>query len=617
MKNDNDSEKIQLMIGTCFIWLIIVVGYFIVSYIEISVPAIILVGGFAYGTYQLMNSMKSKYPLNTHNNPQKRQSNIKCDFDSTVFFSNQVKSVVSVYNKSIIEEKRFVNILRDLYPNRDKIALLSVLELLINEGVCSQLLNCGRKDVLRFREKTVKWLNTINAGSEEYINQLIFGLAIGTKIISVEDFKKIENGSFVPKDTKLTITDASLTLWGCAGLALLPLILILHRADIIWHIIYAIGVFLSIAPLLIYIMRNDKLASFSGGVFLILCFIHILLFLFGIHIFGNKELLSFADFNTGLNTTGLKDHLNSNAYIMSYVAFSITPSIIIGTVIFSLLKDHHSFHIGIETVVGMILPILPFAFAIFMYHQIPKTELQRLREQIETFNRESEQLMKIHSKENKELAFLGFKLGDDIVAYKSESLKSVNRHHHIPQYIDSILYVEKEWDNLETSVYLFIKQNRILEIDVCTKQNPDSVKNLFITKYGKGEIFVERPTYNETFKYYPYDYDIDNPFFAYDLSVLKKSAPMSFTFENCKIEIHNFHKEDYYVYGDFSTLIVYSLNELATIISEDTRMREIQDSIANKRKNDSIVALQEEERRQLEQIEREKNENHRKAVNQI
>ena len=67
---------------------------------------------------------------------------------------DEISAIVSKYGKDIVTEERFVNILKDLCPDRDNPEKFNIIKWCIDEGLTAEIVsNCNVVNIKKFVEK--------------------------------------------------------------------------------------------------------------------------------------------------------------------------------------------------------------------------------------------------------------------------------------------------------------------------------------------------------------------------------------------------------------------------------------------------------------------------------
>ena len=111
-----------------------------------------------------------------------------------------IKTIVDQFGKEVLTEERFVNILSDVYPNRDNPAMMGIIRTLVKEGYCSDLLSCDENSVQVFISKTTLALNKKNGYDKKLVEDILYSLALGSGIVS----PKVNTGTAPTKPAQLS-----------------------------------------------------------------------------------------------------------------------------------------------------------------------------------------------------------------------------------------------------------------------------------------------------------------------------------------------------------------------------------------------------------------------------
>ena len=100
------------------------------------------------------------------------------------------EQIVAKFGKDVLTEERFVNILQDLYPDRDNPAVFRIIKSMINDGYCSDLLSCNKDNIQNFVSKTSLAFNQKNGFDKQLVENIIYSFAVGCGVISQKDIKR-------------------------------------------------------------------------------------------------------------------------------------------------------------------------------------------------------------------------------------------------------------------------------------------------------------------------------------------------------------------------------------------------------------------------------------------
>ena len=101
------------------------------------------------------------------------------------------EQIVSKFGKGILKEERFVNILQDLYPNRDNPAMFRIIKSMINDGLISDLLSCNKNNIQNFTSKTASALNKKYGYDKHLVEDILFSMSIGIGNITYSDYNAL------------------------------------------------------------------------------------------------------------------------------------------------------------------------------------------------------------------------------------------------------------------------------------------------------------------------------------------------------------------------------------------------------------------------------------------
>ena len=119
------------------------------------------------------------------------------------------EQIVAKFGNDVLREDRFVNILQDMYPDRDNPAVFRIIKSMINDGYCSDLLSCNKDNIQDLVSKTTLAFNKKNGYDKKLVENIIYSFAVGCGVISQNDIKRsaqtpipskpVEQSSTVPQ----------------------------------------------------------------------------------------------------------------------------------------------------------------------------------------------------------------------------------------------------------------------------------------------------------------------------------------------------------------------------------------------------------------------------------
>ena len=104
------------------------------------------------------------------------------------------EQIVAKFGRNVLAEERFVNILQDLYPDRDNPAIYRIIKTMINEGIASELESANKGNVSSIVAKLGLSLSQKYGYDNSLVEGLIYSLAIGCGSITYSDY----NALFAP-----------------------------------------------------------------------------------------------------------------------------------------------------------------------------------------------------------------------------------------------------------------------------------------------------------------------------------------------------------------------------------------------------------------------------------
>lgn len=557
---------------------------------------------------------------------------------------DEISSVVAKYGDKIATESRFVNILRDLYPERDNPERYTLLGELIKQGTVAALLHCEKGHVKSFVEKQSIKFSRRHGSKQNDVTSLLYALAAGTGRITRADYNAWTHPT-TPKPTSssqpqnqnypiiqnlhFNSSEVIALIWAFIGLCATPFLylkLLTTGTWPFWAIVAVVilGIF-TIVPASIVIIGDEKNADkvnpyLAGAHFLItICFcIFLTLAPFAIdwtyEAFESHYSFWFgsayhSDFSSVASE--LKEGFESPSILTLILgAFcslvALTPfGIYMNSKGVSSSTENRSIH-GM-TWAGLALFVVTLFFLILP----PVVTDRRTKIANEEYAKEMnfvEELRKSRALTTKEMSFKDFYLGQDFkqcCAIAQDTSNYTIEEDSYPQYsklkidsidyssvVDTVLYLATDWDNQRTSVKLFFNNNKLIGMRIELEYNLDSLVAMYSRKYGKAEHIPKKKDQPHTVNY------------------LDENAKENFswTFNNAIIQI----KEDI-----FSCNVIY-LNRVTETMLKDLqakeeaeRQRQIKEEEISKQK------AAEEAYKNAEQERKRRKENHNKAINQI
>ena len=104
------------------------------------------------------------------------------------------EQIVAKFGKDILTEERFVNILQDLYPDRDNPAVFRIVKSMINDGIVSDLESTNKVNVSSIVARLGMSLSQKYGYDKNLVEGILYSVAIGYGSITYSDY----NALFAP-----------------------------------------------------------------------------------------------------------------------------------------------------------------------------------------------------------------------------------------------------------------------------------------------------------------------------------------------------------------------------------------------------------------------------------
>jgi len=454
-----------------------------------------------------------------------------------------IKQIVDQFGKDVLTEDRFVNILADMYPDRDNPAVFSIIRTLVKEGYSSDLLLCNKDNVQSFISKSALVLNHKNGYDKNLVESLLNSLAVGSKITNLpspivptpkKQRKHVNNKPQASNQKPVKSPPSShglliLFWWALSffGLFIAPVVYLLAITGLWWP--SATLILILVIQAVIFTISYQKLVKFKplpviGGSFsaIILCAVIFYAFApFYAESDSTKEVIYFMEIpyqhemafpivtlvlsvyyfgfvNIGGRIAGYDLTLIVEYFIDKYAS---------GKCMDKLLNNKHFMK-------GFILSglfILMIGVFVMNWPKIDSWKID-IRNSI---------LRNGRSEVDKVLSFAGFILGSDfdsclIMAKSSPDFKYQNMYFSKQEIElndnafvtpDSSITVKTKWYNDSVDFDLHFFDGKLLALEIETLQfDTDSILALFTSKYGRpeykkirnGERYFKSEFYNKS-----------------------------------------------------------------------------------------------------------------------
>ena len=439
----------------------------------------------------------------------------------------EISAIVSQYGVDIVTEERFVNIMKDLHPDRDHPEKFDILKAIVDEGVSSIMLStCNAKTAKSFITNQAKSLSQKYGYNIQNFTQELSCLCIGCNCITIDDYNRLFNPQ-KPKPTptkpqptkpkkKRRISNIIYMVLGYLGFFVTPIIMLLHHSGrslfLTLLIVWAVQA-ITIIPcaLGLYKSRPNYL---YGGLFCGLMLSLAVYVFFGSFEY-DKELMEFCGIDHDYNSPFILTVLFAFILYFGGAGFGSEIAGIDTSDVWGSLGGGGSFDdfkpiwqslSNFRFIIGMLISILVCALLYYTIHTFPIS--------YSFINNSVIKITENRGQKNVELSFMDFKLGSSIDScisviakspryfysnedqfnYQESYTESKEVSHNLcvqgfyySTFIDSVIVIGSELDNSRILIKLYSNKNKVFAIEYLTHQNPSILKESYKTKYGMGK----------------------------------------------------------------------------------------------------------------------------------
>lgn len=571
----------------------------------------------------------------------------------------EISTIVSQYGTDIVTEERFVNILKDLYPDRDHPEKFEILKAIIAESISADMYtDCDATTVKSFLEKKAGFLSRKYGFDSADIKRILACLCIGSGFITIDDYyaattpnrvkpspqkspnpakqKAQSNPNPVkpaPKKSKDPLDLLSL-IWSLVGLLVSPFIY-LGLLTSGWWPFWALSavlviMFISIIPAINQNQKATASSSIVGGVTAVVLCAAIFLTAAPFFIYWTRHTFDFCHIYYGFNVNEAPTFLT----FIGGLAFSFIFSTFINTTVISHFsckviynRNPSKFWLGFGATLAIIFAVTAISYYL-PYNDKHKEELKYADDKydLEKEKQRISYLKETRSKEEKEFSFMDFKLGGNFkeavklirnskneyrVIDDSSQTLSLNEIDFTP-IVDDAISVTTNWDNKLVYLYLYSNSNRIVAIEMKTEHNIDSLASIYSSKYGEAE-YAPEIDYSK-YKYIKYRSNVN-----YLDTLLGKSVAYSWSFKNATVQVSGLKKlegvDDFY--EGYGKSVLYFDNECFALLDKyRARVRALRQEQENK-ENAEAQRIKDSVWQAVQKERLEKKQNHEKSIKQI
>ena len=569
------------------------------------------------------------------------------------------EQIVAKFGKVVLTEERFVYILSDMYPERDNPAIYRIIRSAIQDGLLTSILSANAKNIEHQVATTTSVLTKQYGYDQSLVEGILYSLAIGYGTISTTQYNALKTQKNKPiqkqvlppsqknnqnkqkpsrnttKPTKKKIIDGTLVkfvlflIWGILGLTISPL-LYLYGVTGSDGLCFAGTIYVAILHLFTLVpiaavidghpsTGNPKTyPSIAGSMYgLMICaitFWAVFPIMFGFQFILDIWGLDIKDPIPWI-TTFIANFFCAGilgSYLEDIERFSgiSTNNKKKNFIINSQLYNSRPFKRGFIIIVSYFLLVGFIAIiAPTVSEQIDKYNIYRINSYIDDVNKQKERLRLQREKDNRKLGFAQFSLDDSFLLTVSKikndeffvekpSTYSEGLFIHNDNYItivDSIISLNTQWNNEDITLELFFVKDNLAALRYSPSiTNGDSILSIYTTKYGEPEYGLKKIEYYlDKDKLYP-----DSYYWTYKNSLIK------IDFER---NIDSYFDE----YSKRATITYFS-RSIEPVLKKRKEMEDAIQKEIDKKRNDSIKRVRENERRQQQEEERKIQEQKRK-----
>ena len=557
----------------------------------------------------------------------------------------EISAIVSQYGVDIVIEERFVNILKDLYPDRDHPEKFEILRTIVSEGVSSEMIaTVNANNAKSIVEKHAKVLSAKSGYNQQDISQVLYCLCIGCDCISIDDYKAIvkpnrpktsptkpQPANPQPAKQKYkNVPKIACIVLGYLGFFVTPLIMLLHHSGSSLFLILLLTMLvhgLTVLPCAIGLYKSRPNYLY-GGLFcgLMLC---LAIYMFIGPFNEESELMHFwgikSDYNSPFELTMMLSVILSLFYLAgSSFGCEIAgkdTSDFWGMIVGGGFEGFKPFGASLSNyrfVIGVLISVLVCVSLYIIIHTAPIT--------FHIFNNSVIELTENRKQKNMDLSFMDFKLGSNIdschnIISKSDKYRYSNEDEffdrirfsksdewsynslrvkglYYSNYIDSVIECCSTLDNFPILIKLYTHKKKVFAIEYLTHQDIGVLLESYRSKYGRYEIFSNMA--QEFFNKKRVDYfDYNNRYY--------------WIYNNCLIELSS---NSWHSATDCRD-IIYLSREFDSLLEKEAHDRLIEEELKEKKQKMIEEQKKQEARKRAEEELKEKEEAHQKAIDEI
>lgn len=560
----------------------------------------------------------------------------------------EISAIVLQYGVDIVTEERFVNILKDLYPDRDNPEKFEILKVIVTEGISADMYtDCEGTTAKSFLEKKSRFLSRKYGFDTKDVTQVLACLCIGSGFLTIDEYSaaigrktptpKPSNPQPQPKPQPAPVKpsqrkkqkdpfDFLSLIWALFGLFVSPFVY-LGLVSGGWWPFLALGVVILIYCLTVMasINQNSKPTAkpaIVGGVTAITLCAAVFMAVGPFIIHWTRDSFDFCHIYYGFKV----EESPTIATLILGLTSAFMFSKAVNTNEISQFSSRYFYKTDDGNVLkGFFLTSLAIiamtGLAFYLPSHDKNQEVLRLEKEKENLKQEEQRIAELREKrstEVKEMSFMDFTLGGSLrnamlfINNSYDYLAPMSASHHLyvnqidfESIVDTAIYVSTNWDNEQVDLYLYSNKNKIIAIEMRTNHDIDSLLSIYSDKYGPPE-YVPHIDYSE------YKYRQDS--LIEDAPSISKTE-YQWTFKNALLQIetgrmveNSGHYGNSVLYFDRES---YVLSEKLNNELKQEQLKQIEEeNAAAQRLKDSIKRVVEKERL-------EKKQNHEKSIKQI
>lgn len=538
------------------------------------------------------------------------------------------EQIIANFGKDILTEERFVNILQDLYPDRDNPAVFRIIKSMIVDGYTINLFNANKENIHNIVINTAASLSKKYGYESHLVENMMYSIAVGSNVVCPSDLSSPSSPKPAPSKSgkpqnvppqqptkptqqppnKKQNTHFDFKEIGFILLALLSLLL--STVFIFLYLNHVWWLFLTLlANAFVYMFTIIQCASYFGNkgsnkAFGIFCAVVVMIIIINLSALFIDTIHSFVDYYS----------LYGNG---SYTFLSIILDFIICFCLLTVLSlrnaygkktNVHNLDFKKGFITTLILLIIVYQFIVFLpfYHGF----YMKCRNGIIGHSRKTEvvdfsfQNIKIGDVASEFVKQKFTNMGQDSLFLYTESHSLVVNNRQYSEFVDLVYRIKSEWNNCPVEIFIYSYKDTIHAILIRMEgiyNTPVSLASIYESKYGKPEIWN-----SVKFCINPNLYDYIWQFKNGLIRINSDNKDYHFYFSGLKSEI-------LYIDNKFEELYEQKISLLhkKELQQKKRKMEKERKAIEEKRIRDSLETIRKSEQMKKEELIR------KKAIEQI